>query len=244
VSNRAVSGGTMKYRNGASAALLVMMVVSVALPANAQERETRPLQGFDAVEVGGGIDLLLRQGERFVVEVASDDDVDDIVTEVRSGTLEIRRKQPTGSFDWGGDNGSASVTLPKLTKLVASGGTDVETEGTFSNDSLEIVASGGSEMAIDVSATVLDVQASGGSDLRISGRARAARMQSSGGSDLDARELMVEEAEVQSTGGSDLSVAVRDKIVGGASGGSDISYTGQPRTVDVDTSGGSDVSRR
>ena len=61
---------------------------------------------------------------------------------------------------------------------------------------------------------------------------------------MNASGLTADEADVNSSGGSDLSIAVRDKIVGNASGGSDISYTGEPSTVNVNSSGGSDVRRR
>ena len=229
----------MKTGTGSIAVQLILL--SASLPAYAQQTETRPLADFTSVAVGGGIDLFLRQGDRFVVEVSSED-LADIVTEVHTGTLEISRPK-RGFFDWG-DHGSVRVTLPSLAALTASGGSDVATEGSFSGDKLRLVASGGSDVVIDVSVATLDVQASGGSDVRLSGSARSARVQSSGGSDLNASGLMADEADVNSSGGSDLSIGVRDKIVGNASGGSDVSYTGEPSTVNVNSSGGSDVSRR
>jgi hypothetical protein len=234
----------MKALKRAPAVSLVLTSVLAATSAAAQQRETRPLEGFDAIEVGGGINLSLRQGERFVVEVVAEENLDEIVTEVRGGTLEIRRKQSLGFFDWGDDHGSVNVTLPKLTALHASGGSDVTTEGTFAAEALAVGASGGSEVTIAVAAGTLVVEASGGSDMRLSGTARSARVQSSGGSDLDASRLEAEEAEVESSGGSDLAIAVRDKIVANASGGSDITYSGNPSSVNVNTSGGADVTRR
>ena len=214
----------------------------VCLPAAAQDTETRDLSGFEAVAVGGGIDLLLRQGDRFIVEVRSDDDASEIITEVVAGKLEIRRERSFG-FNWG-DAGSVNVTLPKLVALTASGGSEVEAEGALTGDALEIVVSGGSDVTIDVAVDTIEVSASGGADVSLTGTARAARLTSTGGSDLNAGRFTAGEVNVNSSGGSDLVVAVRDKITGHASGGSDISYSGQPSSVDIDTSGGSDVRRR
>jgi hypothetical protein len=228
-------------------ALKVSLVASMAAAASAaaQQRETRPLDSFDSIEIGGGIDLVLRQGEGFIVEVERDEgEAADIVTEVRGDTLVIRRRQALGFFSWGDDHGSVRVTLPKLEALTASGGSDVTTEGTVTSDALEIVASGGSDVTIDVAAGALSIEASGGSDMRVSGTARTARVHSSGGSDLDASRLTADEADVDSSGGSDITVAVRDKIVANASGGSDIRYSGNPSSVNVNTSGGADVHRR
>ena len=109
---------------------------------------------------------------------------------------------------------------------------------------MEIVASGGSDLALDVAAGSLEVTASGGSDVKLSGSARSARVQTSGGSDLDARAFTADDADVQSSGGSDLAIGVRNRIVGNASGGSDISYTGQPSVVQVNSSGGGGVQGR
>jgi hypothetical protein len=229
----------MTTADGARAIYLALLVA--ALPAAAEDRETRSLTGFTGVAVGGGIELSLRQGEPFNVEVVADDgELDEIVTEIRNGTLEIRRSRSWGWFNWG-DAGSVSITMPTLVALTASGGSDVQSEGTFTSNAVEIVASGGSDVAIDVTAGTLEVTASGGSDVRLSGSARSARVQTSGGSDLDARSFTADDADVQSSGGSDLAIGVRNRIVGNASGGSDIRYTGEPSVVQVNSSGGGGV---
>lgn len=232
----------MKSFNGVFAASVVALLVSV--PAGAQQRQSRALTGFDAIDVGGGIDLFVRKGDGFVVEVeATEKDAAKIVTEVVGKTLQIKRDSAFDFFNWG-DLGAVHVTLPALVSLDASGGSDVKAEGTFSSDNLSIDASGGSDVTIDVTAGVLDLGVSGGSDMRISGSARSARVESSGGSDLNASALTVDEADVESSGGSDLRIAVRQKIVADASGGSDITYTGQPASVSVNTSGGAEIHHR
>ena len=69
--------------NAAVAAELALLS-ALAASADAEERETRDLTGFNAVAVGSGIDLTLRQGEPFRVEVsAPDGELAKIVTEVR-----------------------------------------------------------------------------------------------------------------------------------------------------------------
>jgi hypothetical protein len=233
----------MKTANASLALRLALLSIpAAALPAHAEETETRSLAGFDGVAVSGGIDLTLRQGDSFRVEVTADD-VADVVTEVNGGTLEIKRPRTRGLFNWG-DSGSVEVTLPKLVELTASGGSEVRTVGAFSGDRLDLVASGGSEVALEAAVATLNVTASGGSDLRLSGSARTASVQSSGGSDLDASGLIADEADVNSSGGSDLAIGVRNRLVANASGGSDVSYSGEPSTVQVNSSGGGDVRRR
>jgi putative autotransporter adhesin-like protein len=233
----------MKTYHGTLAASAILLSVALAPTVGAQQRQSRPLTGFDAIEVGGGVDLVVRKGDTFVVEVAADqDDLAKIITEVVGKTLQIKRK--SSFFDWG-HGGTVYVTLPTLVSLDASGGSDAKAEGTFSSDNLAIGASGGSDLTIDVAAGTLSVEASGGSDIRLSGTARSAHVESSGGSDLNAGSLTADEADVESSGGSDLTIGVvRQKISGEASGGSDVTYSGTPGTVSVDTSGGAELHHR
>jgi hypothetical protein len=232
----------MKTDNRALAARLILIAVGASFPALAQERESRSLTGFDSIEVGGGIDLVVRQGDGFLVEVEAADPTE-IITEVRGRTLSIRRPSSFRFFNWS-DAGSVTVRLPTLAALTASGGSDARAEGTITGERLELAASGGSDLTIDVAVTTLELEASGGSDVRLTGNASAARVASSGGSDLNASGFTTTEARLESSGGSDLSIAVRERLVADASGGSDITYSGDPRSVDVNTSGGADVRRR
>src|SRR5688572_8313696 len=68
-----------------------MLLASTAAQA---ETEDRALTDFNAIEVGGGIDLELTQGIGFsvVVETNEDGELDDITTDVRNGTLRIDRE--------------------------------------------------------------------------------------------------------------------------------------------------------
>jgi hypothetical protein len=230
--------------NARYSSIILLAFAGLSLAAHAQQREPRPLAGFDAIEVGGGIDLDLRQAQDFLVEVETEGDPAEIITELRDKTLVIRRQRSRSFFQWNDDDARVHVTLPMLVALTASGGSDARSQGNFASDNLELVASGGSDLTVTVSAGSLEATASGGSDLRLSGTARSARIRSSGGSDLDAGQLTADEVDVDSSGGSDVTIAVRNSIVGSASGGSDVIYSGEPRTVDVDASGGSDVRRR
>jgi hypothetical protein len=199
--------------------------------------------------VGGNIELHVEQGDTFLVEVISPtDDAEDVITEVRNDTLIIRRDRSWfNGLNWfgiGGRSDSVNVTLPVLTELSASGGSNVRGEGVFSADELEISTSGGSDLDIEIKADILELNTSGGSDMTVAGSANRLRAQTSGGSDMHAVDLEVKEADLTSSGGSDISITVLDRLTATASGGSDIQYGGNPGYVDIDDSGGADVSRR
>lgn len=227
------------------AGLAAIAVALTGCRSEAQEpqRELRELDGFTAIHGAGGIDLHVMQGDEFRIEI-TDGDPADLITEVRGTTLEVHpRGGLTGFLRWGSDH-DVSVTLPVLEALYAGGGTDVEVGGEIAGDSLELEASGGSDIEIRIAVTRLELAASGGSDVELTGTAGSASLHASGGSDIDASGFTAAEVRVDSSGGSDISVGVGERLVGSASGGSDVVYSGNPRTIDVDTSGGSDIGRR
>jgi hypothetical protein len=210
-------------------------------------KETRAVAGFEAIEVGGNIDLQVLQGPAFFVEVESPDgSATDVLTEVRNGKLRVHydRSWFPYFFTWGRNRHTVQVTLPKLVALTASGGSNVSSQGTVTGDRLELTASGGADVTLDVAVASLDVRTSGGADLRLTGSARETSMRSSGGSDLDASRLTTETAHLSSSGGSDIWIGASGTLDANASGGSHISYSGEPRSLNAHTSGGGGVGRR
>jgi hypothetical protein len=224
-------------------AVLAAALTGCRSEAQEPQREVRELSGFTAIHGGGGVDLHVTLGEEFRVEI-SDGDPADLITEVKGTTLEIHpRGGLSGFFGWGADH-DVSVTLPALEALYADGGTDVEVNGEIGGERLQLAASGGSDIELRVAVASLEVSVSGGSDVELSGQADSAALHASGGSDVDAAGFTARDVRVESSGGSDVSVGVGERLVGSASGGSDVTYGGNPQTVDVDTSGGSDLGRR
>lgn len=211
---------------------------------SAQERQNRDLRKFDAISVGGGIDLNLTQSEsQSVVIAANEDIIDRILTEVQGSTLKIYIKD---SYKYNyGKNGPmvADVSLPYLKKLMASGGSDVQSMGEWKSDDFRIQASGGSDITLKLIAESLEVQCSGGSDLDINGKVDDLEIQSSGGSDFNGKQLIAKEARIQSSGGSDVYIHVTDKLVVRASGSSDVYYKGDPAIRDIDSSSSADVRK-
>jgi len=229
---------------GFGIAVVTGLAVALVSTLAAAESEIRPLSGFSAVAVGGGIELTLRQGDEYrVLAVNSGGSPEAIVTTVEDGTLTIRQSRTTGWFDWF-SNYSVDVTLPELAAISASGGSDVRIEGAVTGDRLSIAASGGSEMAATIDVADLEVMTSGGADLRLSGTATSVTIQASGGSEVDARGVSAVRANIQSSGGADIAVGVSEQLVAQASGGSDIVYSGEPAMVNVNASGGAEVTRR
>lgn len=222
--------------------LLTLLTTSICASVHA-EVERRDLSGFTGVDASSGINVDIRIGEQFLVEVDADENIDDIETEVRNGTLHVRVE--SDAWDWGDwqDDHHVTIVMPVLTELEASGGSDIRVLGTVTGPEFEINASGGVDIEVDVAVDRLEIEVSGGADVEVSGTANIAIVRTSGGSDVDARELTAVHADLRASGGSDLSISVSGTIDVRASGGADIDYYGDPEVLDEDESGSADITR-
>lgn len=230
-------------------ALLILVtffsINSFAVPGN-EKNETRNVKNFRAIKVSSGIDLYIRMGDRESLKIEADADVmDDIITEVKDGTLRIYMKRRNSLFNWSfNESEKVFVTVKNLEEIEASSGSDVESENTLEGDNLEIKASSGSDVKLDVYYKTVSLKASSGSDARISGKAKTFIAEASSGSDIKANGLKVAIAKLKASSGSDINVTVTDELYARASSGSDINYYGNPGIKNTDTSSGGDVNRK
>ena len=214
--------------------LSLLAVTGLILSASAQKTindanaQKRNVSGFHAIEVSGGIDLFLSQGDEAVAISASKDEYrDKIITEVKNGVLKIWFDWKSNvKIDWSNRKLKAYVSFKSLDGLEASGGSDV-------------IVDGGSDFKGKVESDDLIINASGGSDVNISGKAAKLTIDASGGSDFSGYDFAADICNVEASGGSDVHVTVNKELTANASGGSDVFYKGSGLIRDLKTGGGS-----
>lgn len=212
---------------------------------NDANAEKRNVSGYHAVEVSGGIDLYLSEGEESVAISASETKHRDrIKTEVKNGVLKIWYEYSSNiKIDWGNRKMKAYVSYKSLDKVGASGGSDVLVYGSIKSPSLKLDVSGGSDFEGKVEVNNLNVGASGGSDVRISGTAKQLDIDASGGSDFKGYDLAADICNLQASGGSDVYITINKELIADASGGSDVHYKGSGLIREVKSSGSSSIKR-
>jgi len=195
---------------------------------NDANAEKRNVAGFHGVDVSGGIDLYLSQGQEAVAVSASETKFrDKIKTEVKNGILKIWYESKSDlHIDLGNRKMKAYVSFKNLDMLEASGGSDIKVDGTIAVSTLSLDISGGSDFEGKVNLNDLKVDASGGSDVHISGTAKNINIDASGGSDFKGYELTTDNCTVDASGGSDVYITVNKELNAESSGGSDIYYKG------------------
>lgn len=212
----------------------------------AQERVNQQLSGFTSIQVSSGVDIYLTQGNTESVEIEAKEEVfRHLITEVdKDNTLIIkldnnmkRKLLKTGPV-------KAYVSFRDLNAIQLSGGSDLYGEGKMEFNNLNLSASGGSDARIILQANELTARCSGGSDLYLEGSVAYFEGRASGGADIKAKDLVSEIADIFVSGGSDAQVNVKRELTASASGGSDITYYGNPEKVNSSKSGGSDIRGR
>jgi len=225
----------------------LLVLIGIITTASAQKTindanaEKRNVSGFHAIEVSGGIDLYLSQGNEAVAVSASKEEYRaKIKTEVKDGVLKIWYEWNSHiRMDWGNRKLKAYVSFKNLDRLDGSGGSDISVDGSIKVAKLAMEVSGGSDFDGKVETDELKIQASGGSDVAISGNATRLTIDASGGSDFKGYDLASDICNVEASGGSDVHVTVNKELSANASGGSDVYYKGTGLIRDLKTSGSS-----
>jgi hypothetical protein len=101
---------------------------------------------------------------------------------------------------------------------------------------------GGADRSVAVTMpAVTSIDVSGASSVTATGSTASYRLDASGASQVDLRNLEVVDAEIDVSGASNVDVFATGTVSGSASGASDVTISGKPASVLVDSSGASNV---
>ncbi len=179
--------------------------------------------GFTAVEVSSGFQFTVKQANSYSVNVTIDDNLVNYVQISKSGNTLSVGLAP--GYGYQSAPPKVEIAMPDITQLSLSGGSSGSVNGFI--------------LSHDFTALV-----SGGSSVSMSGRAQALSIEGSGGSQLNLLGFTVTNAQVNLSGGSRATISLNGVLNANLSGGSQLYYTGNPTMGNINTSGGSIVSRR
>lgn len=235
----------MKISYTLLSSVLLLSFCLNAVSLRAQDNKNVAITSFNEVTVSNGIDLYLTQSSSENIRInAHPELLKNVTVEKQGNSLNIAYKN---NVSWGrlfkGQSIKVYVNYKTLKSITASGGSDVYTQNTLKGESLTAIASGGSDLKLNIVVKDLQLQSSGGSDVDLKGTATNMDVQASGGSDINALGLIAEYAKVSTSGGSDANVYVNKGLEASASGGSDINYKGNASVRKTSSSKGSDVTK-
>ncbi len=206
--------------------------------------QVRQVPAFTSISVSGSFDVYINQSDTYAVAVSARDreETGRIKAEVRNGTLYI--KHEGNSWNKGGSQLKAYISVSELKRIAVSGACDVTTKGVLSGEDLELDLSGASDMTGAVAVKNLKVNASGASDYRLQGKADNCKLLASGSSDVKAFTLITDFCDVDISGASDVQITVNKELKVNGSGASGVQYKGEAIVREAKLSGASDIKKR
>ena len=188
--------------------------------------ETRKVtEDFTVVSASEGLDVFVTQDSDFKIEVEADENIIDLIgTDIKDGKLRIHAIENIGRA-----TKKIYVSLPEITGLKSSSGADLIVQNVVEADKIELDASSGSDLHVELVAAEVSAEASSGADIKVSGKADRLYADASSGADIRARELLAKTCNADASSGSGIFVNVSESLTADASSGADISYTGEAK---------------
>ena len=200
--------------------------------------EQRTVEPFREIEISGNIELEFTQDSVKSVKVsAPENSIGQVITKVENGVLKVYSEKVFMNRSI-----RLFVSNDSLYSMKASGASRVRTTNTLNAKSLDIEASGASNVKMDLNiSSVVDVEANGASYCDLDGTANLIKVDASGASKVEADQLKAVNAETEANGASKIRVYSTGKLDADASGASTIKYGGSPVNINKSESGVSEV---
>ncbi len=208
--------------------------------------ERRSVGNFSSIDISGGIDLYLSQGDEDGIAVSASDAryVEYIKTAVFNGVLTISYQGDGWKYRSGNRKMVAYVSFKLLTGINASGASDIYVNGSLKADKFKLKLSGASDFKGSVDINSLDLSQSGASDATILGKITHLVIEASGASNFKGYGLEAETCDAKASGASDIKIAVSKELYAEATGASSINYKGNGIAKEVRSSGASNIRRK
>ena len=180
--------------------------------------ETRPVQGFTAIELSGVGDVVVEQtGTEFLAITTDDNLLPLVVTAVKSGTLEI------------GPAPSKSIAPTKLQiKITTAGLRKVDVSGSGRIEATKLT---GADLSADIS---------GSGSVKLAGQVDNLKISISGSGSFDGADLIAKRARASVSGSGRVRANVTEDLDAEVSGSGRIEYLGNPK-VKSDVSGSGSI---
>jgi hypothetical protein len=203
--------------------------------------ETREIGDFNKIKVSTGLHVVLVQSDRELVTVEADENLHAAIrTEIKRNELNIFTDERIRKAKMV----QLTVEFTDLDQLKSSSGSHVGTDGTVKVKKLATTASSGSHQSLNIVTQTFSAKTSSGAHLAVDGKAEDASLKASSGSHLKAGGLSSENCTADVSSGAHIYIDVAKDFDGEASSGGQIYYSGNPKSVTINTSSGGNIRKQ
>jgi hypothetical protein len=206
--------------------LALFLALTLCVISSAAWSETRDLElsAFDKIDLGGSLEIRIKQGPKQSVRIIAAPKV------FKNFTFQVERKtltmKKTGWFSVcvGPCGIEFEITVPEIRKLELSGSVDL--------------------VGKEIDADELKIDVSGSAEIELSGKARKLNIEASGSIEIDAFDLKADIVVSDISGSSTLKVHAVEVLDVEISGSGEVFYSGHPEKIKMDVSGSVTVEPR
>ena len=206
--------------------------------------ETRNVTGFSRVNFGVAGDLIIQFGQQYKVVIEGNrSDVDDVITEVSGGRLNIKKENWRIRM-----NGRVTVyiTMPEIEGLGVSGSGKADVKDVVKCENLDLSVSGSGKLVMmDLNVSNLDCSISGSGTINLTGNGGVSKadITISGSGDYYSESVRIESLNVGISGSGKCTCNVTGSLNASISGSGNVVYSGNPR-INARVSGSGHVRSR
>ncbi|MEO6611899.1 MAG: head GIN domain-containing protein [Chitinophagaceae bacterium] len=204
--------------------------------------ETRKTGNFTSVDVGGSIDVYLKQDSVSSVKIETDENLMEyIIIRTDGNKLVI---EPEDHHNLSGTKGvKVYVSSALFERLEASGASSFNSQGILAPSTIiNIELTGASNAILELNTPEINADMTGASSIRLKGQTKNLTIEGTGASHAKCFDLMTENARVALTGASSAEVFASVSIRASASGASHVRYKGNA-SVNQSKSGAGSVDK-
>ncbi|GAA4276247.1 hypothetical protein GCM10022259_09710 [Aquimarina mytili] len=193
-------------------------------------------ENFDAIKASRGLDvILIKDQDRKVIVEANQNLHEHIEVYVKENTLHVTSDQNI----YFADEKNVYVSYDKLNQLKVNSGASITSEGRLVQKDIELSATSGADIKLDVKAETLTSSLTSGAMIDLSGKVNFHKANATSGANLRAKDLLSLVSEAKATSGASIRIHAKNEFTGKATSGADVVYYGKPEKVsEVDNSGG------
>jgi hypothetical protein len=221
--------------------LLILAAIICILPARAQVsgkgeivKQERQVGQFDAIDIGGGQEVVLLQGDDYSVVIETNANLLDQIDIVLINTTVSIEYNKIKRYD----ELKFYITAPDFKMIKASGASEVMSPETLKGDDLEIIANGASEIKLKLDYNNVITKATGASEVKLSGKATSHVVEASGASEVKAKEFETQSTVANASGASEIFVNTSSNLTYDISGASEVKYLNAPENLVIRSNSG------
>ncbi len=203
------------------------------------KNENRAVSSFNKIDISGGFEVVLNQGEDEKLELTADENLMEFIeTKVKNNTLYISSKKPIGNAK----SLKVYVTSFDVDEIDASGAIKLSNKGTFQLENLEIDISGAADINLNLDVENLSMELSGASESTLAGNANNFEIEISGAGELQAKKLKTRNTSIDISGAGSAIVFAKKTLKVEVSGAGSVQYKGNPK-IEKDISGAGSIKK-